>query len=76
MLLDPNSHLLLYKDPYMMLFLDIIIPTDASLRWRRMKSFWDGIIVLFIKTKNKQAEILMSLLSMRSHDSIHMWVVL
>jgi len=54
----------------------MIEPNQAASRWRKMDSFWDGIMVLLIKPNQNLAAMLRSLFSIGAHASIHLEVVL
>ncbi|KAG5586039.1 hypothetical protein H5410_046473 [Solanum commersonii] len=63
------------RSPMSMLFRDMIDPRHASLGWRRINSFRDGMIVLLIKANQKRAATLKSLFSIGAIASIHLEVV-
>ncbi|KAG5576526.1 hypothetical protein H5410_056660 [Solanum commersonii] len=63
------------KSSRSMRLLDMMDPRHATLEWQRTDLFWDGIMVLLIKTNQNSAAILKSLFSIGAPGSIHLRVV-
>ncbi|KAG5586857.1 hypothetical protein H5410_047291 [Solanum commersonii] len=63
------------SSPRSMCLLDMIKPRQAAFGWRKMDSFWDGIMVLLIKLNQNLAAMLRSLFSIGASASIHLGMV-
>uniref|UniRef100_M1DCA4 Uncharacterized protein n=1 Tax=Solanum tuberosum TaxID=4113 RepID=M1DCA4_SOLTU len=64
------------SSPRLIRLLDMIEPRQAALRWRRIDSFWDGMIVLLMKPNQNVEAMFMSLFSIGAPASIHLGVVM